>query len=616
MTPRTGWGRLLTIIYGLIGIPLMVLYLWKMGGLLAEGFRLFYQRVCCDLCCCKRCERARRRRRSGIVYQSRSDALSTTGAYSYRVGYSRRGRPTSGLAVESPVDSNTDPTQGLLVPSENLEFMRGDSEAATCVNMAFHGSLPRSISRANRDWRTQSSHVYETISLIDDVNSGHVVMKTRPRSYATRPDGRVHYGKGGAWSPEHPDGVGSAKGAVERERTIDRKSVVESPRDRTTDRKTSDEKSATLPRSSQRRSSQVRAERKPMRLSTSEVAAATNSLGRSRQSTSVPPAATERTETRPTTNVAKQKRPVATRRPVMPASPRMLRTKTVPTLLLDGRRQKRSSNHQHHNHQTTGPKNSSDRHQKKGSRRRGTGTPGSPADAEDWPNGVKSSQLGQSDESFVTAPDDSSSDIGSTETGSVEDETGTAGGDCSRRKFSQQEEPRKKKKRLGSEKQRRKRVTDKGEAETGVAIQHPLTVNSIEDGTETSKADDHIEGQLDPIYSTSDDEYAYTHRKAPVPICACIMVMVTYVFAGSLGFCLWEGWDYSTGPYFCFVTLSTIGFGDFVPGAETRRTASTEKLLVCTVWLVLGLTLMVMCAILITEHFGGRTMTVRSSVRR
>lgn len=597
----------------------MVLYLWKMGGLLAEGFRLFYQKVCCDLCCCKRCERARRRRRSGIPYQSRSDALSTTGTYSYRVGYSRRGHPTSGLAVESPIDSTTDPTQGLLGPNENLEFMRGDAEAATCVNMAFHSSLPRSISRVNRDWRTQSSHVYETISLIDDVNSGHVVMKTRPRSYAAaRADSKVHYSKG-AWSPEQQhEGLGSVKGqaAVERERTLDRRSGVESPRDRTIDRKISNEKSTSLPRTTQRRASQAKMERKPSRLSTSE-APATNSLGRSRTSTvAPPPVATERTETKPSSS--KQKRPVATRRPVTAASPRMLRAKAVPTLLLDGRRQKRSSNHQsHQNHQTNGHKNSSaqpDRHQKKGGRRRGTAGPGSP-DTDDCPNGAKSSQLGQSDESFVTAPDDSSSDVGSTETGSVEDETGTTGGAC-RRKFSTQEEPRKKKKRLGSEK-RRKRGTEKGEAEVGVASQHPLTADSIDDGTDARKTtDDQLESQLDPIYSASDDDYAYTRRKVPVPIGACLMVMVTYIFAGSLGFCLWEGWDYATGPYFCFVTLSTIGFGDFVPGAETRRTASTEKLLVCTAWLMLGLTLLAMCAILITEQFSRKTVILRSGSHR
>jgi len=31
-------------------------------------------------------------------------------------------------------------------------------------------------------------------------------------------------------------------------------------------------------------------------------------------------------------------------------------------------------------------------------------------------------------------------------------------------------------------------------------------------------------------------------------------------------FTLWEEWDYLAGCYFCFVTLSTIGFGDLVPG--------------------------------------------------
>ena len=27
-----------------------------------------------------------------------------------------------------------------------------------------------------------------------------------------------------------------------------------------------------------------------------------------------------------------------------------------------------------------------------------------------------------------------------------------------------------------------------------------------------------------------------------------------------------EGWNYSKGIYYCFITLSTIGFGDYVAG--------------------------------------------------
>ena len=55
-------------------------------------------------------------------------------------------------------------------------------------------------------------------------------------------------------------------------------------------------------------------------------------------------------------------------------------------------------------------------------------------------------------------------------------------------------------------------------------------------------------------------------------------ILAGYIFAGSMLFTLWEEWDYLTGSYFCFITLSTIGFGDIVPGTDMKEWASHEKL--------------------------------------
>lgn len=46
MTPQTPWGRVITIVYALIGIPLMLLYLSTMGETLAKNFRRLYSRLC------------------------------------------------------------------------------------------------------------------------------------------------------------------------------------------------------------------------------------------------------------------------------------------------------------------------------------------------------------------------------------------------------------------------------------------------------------------------------------------------------------------------------------------------------------------------------------------
>ena len=47
MAPRTDEGKMLTIAYSFIGIPLMLLYLTIIGSKLAKMFRYIYGRCCC-----------------------------------------------------------------------------------------------------------------------------------------------------------------------------------------------------------------------------------------------------------------------------------------------------------------------------------------------------------------------------------------------------------------------------------------------------------------------------------------------------------------------------------------------------------------------------------------
>ena len=51
-----------------------------------------------------------------------------------------------------------------------------------------------------------------------------------------------------------------------------------------------------------------------------------------------------------------------------------------------------------------------------------------------------------------------------------------------------------------------------------------------------------------------------------VPISLSLTVMISYICGGAILFGEWEGWDFLDGFYFCFITLSTIGFGDILPG--------------------------------------------------
>src|SRR6218665_3392913 len=53
-----------------------------------------------------------------------------------------------------------------------------------------------------------------------------------------------------------------------------------------------------------------------------------------------------------------------------------------------------------------------------------------------------------------------------------------------------------------------------------------------------------------------------------VPIYISLLLICGYIALGAIMFGLWEEWGFLIGSYFCFITLSTIGFGDFVPGTS------------------------------------------------
>ena len=51
----------------------------------------------------------------------------------------------------------------------------------------------------------------------------------------------------------------------------------------------------------------------------------------------------------------------------------------------------------------------------------------------------------------------------------------------------------------------------------------------------------------------------------PVPFWICLLLVFTILFGGAFMFSSLEQWTFLNSVYFCFITLSTIGFGDFVP---------------------------------------------------
>ncbi|KAL1129959.1 hypothetical protein AAG570_012903 [Ranatra chinensis] len=92
------------------------------------------------------------------------------------------------------------------------------------------------------------------------------------------------------------------------------------------------------------------------------------------------------------------------------------------------------------------------------------------------------------------------------------------------------------------------------------------------------------------------------------PLLLCLVVMVVYIGGGALVLCRLESsWSFLDGVFFCFMVLSTIGFGDSVPADSVlsgRRVAPGGEPAVwfCSAYILCGLALTAMCFSVVHEE--------------
>ena len=86
------------------------------------------------------------------------------------------------------------------------------------------------------------------------------------------------------------------------------------------------------------------------------------------------------------------------------------------------------------------------------------------------------------------------------------------------------------------------------------------------------------------------------HAETEVPFTTCLILIVWYIVFGAIMFTIWEkDWSLFTGSYYCFITLSTIGFGDIVPGLSQEDWNDQLKQVACALYLLIGLSTVAMC---------------------
>lgn len=102
----------------------------------------------------------------------------------------------------------------------------------------------------------------------------------------------------------------------------------------------------------------------------------------------------------------------------------------------------------------------------------------------------------------------------------------------------------------------------------------------------------HLQLDIDSI-SISESHASSMHGLSILaPIFLCFSMMIVYIIVGAIILYRLENWPILDGIYFCFMALSTIGFGDFMPGL---RKDSSGTLWFCSVYIMLGMALTSMC---------------------
>lgn len=66
-----------------------------------------------------------------------------------------------------------------------------------------------------------------------------------------------------------------------------------------------------------------------------------------------------------------------------------------------------------------------------------------------------------------------------------------------------------------------------------------------------------------------------------------LLAVILFFGFGALLFTIWEDWSFFDAFYFCFVTMTTIGFGDMTPSISGED--KSVYMLLCTVYILVGL---------------------------
>lgn len=77
-------------------------------------------------------------------------------------------------------------------------------------------------------------------------------------------------------------------------------------------------------------------------------------------------------------------------------------------------------------------------------------------------------------------------------------------------------------------------------------------------------------------------------------------MLPAYLFIGTMFFSKVENWRKIDALYFCFITVTTIGFGDFIPGTSLLdKNGNKKNIYIAALYLIGGIILLIMIVSLV-----------------
>ena len=104
----------------------------------------------------------------------------------------------------------------------------------------------------------------------------------------------------------------------------------------------------------------------------------------------------------------------------------------------------------------------------------------------------------------------------------------------------------------------------------------------------------------DPPIEEDDDKVA-------VPLTVTMLIILAYLGIGGVIYMLTEEWSYVQSIYFCFITLATIGFGDFVPGQKANDPDAIYKVVGGFFYILVGMAVIAMSFDLMQDEIVSKT---------